>query len=66
MGLFSFFFRNSNSAQDNADIMKYLIVGLGNIGDEYAGTRHNIGFRIVNALADSNGATWQDKRYGMV
>ena len=46
--------------------MKYLIVGLGNIGDEYAGTRHNIGFRIVNALADSNGATWQDKRYGMV
>lgn len=66
MGLFSFFFRNSNSAQDKADIMKYLIVGLGNIGDEYAGTRHNIGFRIVNALADSNGATWQDKRYGMV
>lgn len=66
MGLFSFFFRNSNSAQDNADIMKYLIVGLGNIGDEYAGTRHNIGFRIVNALANSNGATWQDKRYGMV
>lgn len=66
MGLFSFFFRNSNSAQDNADIMKYLIVGLGNIGDEYAGTRHNIGFRVVNALADSNGATWQDKRYGMV
>lgn len=46
--------------------MKYLIVGLGNIGDEYAGTRHNIGFRVVNALADSNGATWQDKRYGMV
>ncbi len=66
MGLFSFFFRNSNSAQDKADIMKYLIVGLGNIGDEYAGTRHNIGFRVVNALADSNGATWQDKRYGMV
>lgn len=46
--------------------MKYLIVGLGNVGDEYAGTRHNTGFRIVNALADSAGATWQDKRYGLV
>lgn len=46
--------------------MKYLIVGLGNIGDEYCGTRHNIGFRMVDALAASLNATWQDKRYGFV
>lgn len=46
--------------------MKYLIVGLGNIGDEYANTRHNIGFSVVDAFAQDKGATWADKRYGFV
>lgn len=46
--------------------MKYLIVGLGNIGDEYANTRHNIGFKMLDAFAESTGVQWEDKRYGFV
>ncbi len=46
--------------------MKYLIVGLGNIGDEYRDTRHNIGFNVVDALAKDAGVSFQDKRYGFI
>ena len=54
----------SETKVDNS--MKYLIVGLGNFGSEYAGTRHNIGFRAVDAFAEKQGVEWADKRYGFV
>lgn len=47
-----------------ASIMKYLIVGLGNIGDEYAETRHNIGFKVVEELAASLNGTWKNVTLG--
>lgn len=46
--------------------MKYLIVGLGNIGDEYRHTRHNIGFMILDAFAEASNISFSTERYGDV
>ena len=46
--------------------MKYLIAGLGNFGDEYQGTRHNIGFKILDSLAQASNIDFIDKRYGFI
>ena len=45
---------------------KFIIFGLGNAEDEYAGTRHNIGFEVVSAIAKSLSATFHSDRYAYV
>lgn len=45
---------------------KYLIAGLGNIGEEYEGTRHNIGFDVVQKIAEEDGVRWKNERYAFI
>jgi len=46
--------------------MKYLIIGLGNIGEEYEKTRHNIGFDVVDQLAKKFDGSWKVVKHGWI
>ncbi len=46
--------------------MNYLVAGLGNIGAEYASTRHNMGFMVLDAWAQASNAVFRTERYGDV
>lgn len=62
----SIFFSNSLYLEDTETMKKFLIIGLGNIGSEYADTRHNIGFKVLDALADHQGFAFETARLGDV
>ena len=69
--MFSFFRKlftntsNRNLTEGNP-MKKFLIVGLGNIGPKYENTRHNIGFRILDALAEKESLTFESAKLGDV
>lgn len=60
--LFKKLFHTSTTSEEN--MTKYLIVGLGNIGEKYIETRHNIGFKIVDKLANNQQVTFETKKLG--
>lgn len=55
-----------NRTPKEPDPMKYLIVGLGNMGAKYDDTRHNIGFDVVDALAKDLDVEWKNGQLGDV
>ena len=63
MSFFKFFTKKQSKANLNS-MKKFLIVGLGNIGEKYANTRHNIGFQILDALAKDQDVRFETEKLG--
>lgn len=56
--------KSKQKLSEENPMKKFLIVGLGNIGPKYENTRHNIGFKILDAYAEKNSLTWETARLG--
>ena len=68
MYIFSFFknlfsYTNTKNSETNP-MKKFLIVGLGNIGEKYHNTRHNIGFKVVDAFVKEYGGNFETEKLG--
>jgi PTH1 family peptidyl-tRNA hydrolase len=56
-----------NKTSENKEVMKkYLIIGLGNIGAEYVNTRHNIGFKVLDYVAQKESLSFETAKLGAV
>ena len=57
-------FSNTTEQNEEDNMKKFLIVGLGNIGEKYSNTRHNIGFKILDYLADKEAISFETLKLG--
>jgi len=64
--LISFFGKSSTILEETDPMKKYLIVGLGNIGTQYTETRHNIGFKVVDMLAQEYETSFETAKLGAI
>jgi PTH1 family peptidyl-tRNA hydrolase len=64
--IIKFFKRNNrtNSIEETNPMKKFLIVGLGNIGEKYEHTRHNIGFKVLDFFAKKEAITFETQKLG--
>jgi PTH1 family peptidyl-tRNA hydrolase len=59
-------FTNTTTSENKLEMKKFLIVGLGNIGAEYVNTRHNIGFKILDFVAQQHGLSFETAKLGAI